>query len=208
MRKKHKPETQNQGGKMTGRFKPIITIFLLAALAMVPAGTSAQAAKSTSKSYTRRDPSKYQSWLENRVRHELVMLPFYSVFDNLAFKVQGDQVILLGQVVHPTLRSDAEAVVKKIEGVRSVVNQIEVLPASPFDDRLRRAVYRAIYSDTTLQRYALPPVPSIHIIVKNGHVTLEGVTANEMDRNIANIRANGVPGVFSVTNNLQIEKRG
>jgi hyperosmotically inducible protein len=88
-----------------------------------------------------------------------------------------------------------------------VVNRIEVLPVSPFDDRLRRAVYRAIYSDTVLQRYALSPVPSIHIIVKNGHVTLEGVTANEMDRNIANIRANEVPGVFSVTNRLQVEKK-
>ncbi len=193
---------------MTKRFKPIAAIFLLASLAAVTLAASAEAAQNISRSYSRRDSTKYQTWLENRVRHELVMLPFYSVFDNLAFKVEGDRVILLGQVVHPTLRSDSEATVKKIEGVRSVVNRIEVLPASFYDDRLRRAVYRAIYSDSVLQRYALPAVPSIHIIVKNGHVTLEGVTANEMDRNIANIRANEVPGVFSVTNHLQIEKKG
>jgi hyperosmotically inducible protein len=140
------------------------------------------------------------------VRHELVMLPYYGVFDNLAYKVDGSAVTLMGQVTRPTLKSDAENVVKKIEGVEKVTNEIEVLPVSPGDDRIRRAVYRAIYGDTVLNRYALQAVPPIHIIVKNGNVTLEGVVATEADKNVANIRANGVSGVFSVTNNLRVEK--
>ena len=144
--------------------------------------------------------------LQKEVRHELVMLPYYGVFDNLAFKVDGGTVTLLGQVTRPTLKSSAENVVKSIEGVERVVNQIEVLPVSPNDDRIRTAVYRAIYGDTTLSRYALQAVPPIHIIVKNGNVTLTGVVANEGDKNIANIRANGVSGVFSVQNNLMVEK--
>jgi len=144
--------------------------------------------------------------LVKEVRHELVMLPYYSVFDNLAYKVEGDRVILLGQVVRPTLKSDAENVVKSIEGVASVKNEIEVLPVSPMDDQLRRALYRAIYGQNGLFRYSEASVPSIHIIVKNGHVTLEGVVDNEGDRNLAGIRANGVPNVFSVKNNLVISK--
>lgn len=140
------------------------------------------------------------------VRHELVMLPYYGVFDNLVYSVDGNNVTLRGQVTRPTLKSDAENVVKKIEGVEHVKNEIEVLPVSPNDDRIRRAVFRAIYGDPTLDRYAIQAVPSIHIIVKNGHVTLEGVVATEADKNIAGIRANGVSGVFSVTNNLRTEK--
>jgi hyperosmotically inducible protein len=140
------------------------------------------------------------------VRHELVMLPYYGVFDNLAYKVEGYTVTLLGQVTRPTLTSDAENVVKKIEGVEKVKNEIEVLPLSPADDRIRRAEYRAIYGDTVLNRYALQAVPPIHIIVKNGNVTLEGVVATEADKNVAGIRANGVSGVFGVTNNLRVEK--
>jgi hyperosmotically inducible protein len=134
------------------------------------------------------------------------MLPFYGVFDNLAFRVDGAVVTLLGQVTRPTLKSSAERVVKNIEGVEKVVNEIEVLPNSPNDDRIRMAVFRAIYSDSVLSRYALRAIPPIHIIVRNGNVTLEGVVANEGDRNIANIRANGVSGVFSVTNNLRVER--
>jgi len=141
------------------------------------------------------------------IRHELVMLPYYGVFDNLAYSVNGYNVTLMGQVTRPTLKSDAERVVKDIEGVESVTNNIEVLPLSPNDDRIRMAEYRAIYGDTALSRYGLNAVPPIHIIVKNGQVTLEGVVANEGDRNIANIRANGVPGVFGVTNNLRVEGR-
>ncbi|MBI3281854.1 MAG: BON domain-containing protein [Acidobacteria bacterium] len=140
------------------------------------------------------------------IRHELVMLPWYGVFDNLAYRVDGGRVTLVGQVTRPTLKSSAERVVRDIEGVEQVINQIEVLPLSPNDDRIRLATYRAIYGHSALNRYALQAIPPIHILVKNGNVTLEGVVANESDKNIANIQANGVSGVFSVTNNLRVEK--
>lgn len=143
--------------------------------------------------------------LQREVRHELVMLPYYGVFDNLAYRVDGSAVTLLGEVTRPTLKSDAENVVKNIEGVDRVVNNIQVLPLSPNDDRIRLDVYRAIYGQASLNRYALNAVPPIHIIVNNGNVTLEGVVANEGDRNIANISANGVSGVFSVKNNLRLD---
>lgn len=140
------------------------------------------------------------------VRHELVMLPFYGVFDNLAYKVDPDgTVTLLGQVSRPTLKSDAENVVKHIEGVEKVVNNIEVLPTSINDDQIRRATYRAIYGNEVLSQYQMRAVPPIHIIVKNGHITLEGVVAREMDKQIAGIQANSVHGAFSVTNNLVVE---
>jgi hyperosmotically inducible protein len=156
---------------------------------------------------SKRDASQGRAWLEREVHHELVTLPYYSVFDNLAFRVSDDdRVELMGQVSRPTLKSDAERVVKNIEGVQSVVNNIEVLPTSPNDDRIRLAVYRAIYGHDALQSYSLRSVPPIHIIVKNGNVTLEGVVAREMDKNIANIQANSVSGVFSVTNNLRAEE--
>ncbi len=145
--------------------------------------------------------------IAREVRHELVMLPYYGVFDHLAFRVDGGKVTLHGAVTRPTLKSDAESVIKDIEGVEQIVNQIEVLPLSPNDDRLRLALYRAIYGQSALNRYALQAVPSIHIIVKNGHVTLEGVAASEADKNIARIQANGVSGVFSVTDNLAVERR-
>ena len=141
------------------------------------------------------------------VRHELVMLPFYGVFDNLAYKVDPDgTVTLLGQVSRPVLKSDAENAVKHIEGVEKVVNNIEVLPTSIEDDRIRRAAYRAIYGNEVLSQYQLRAVPPIHIIVKNGHITLEGVVARQMDKTIAGIQANSVPGTFSVTNNLVVEE--
>lgn len=143
------------------------------------------------------------------VHHELVMLPFYGVFDNLAYKVSPDgTVTLLGQVSRPTLKSDAENVVKRIEGVERVDNQIKVLPVSPNDDRIRRVVYRAIYGNEVLSQYALRAVPPIHIIVENGNVTLEGVVARQMDKQIAEMQAKSVPGVFSVTNNLKVEEEG
>src|SRR5262249_15495591 len=123
--------------------------------------------------------------VEREVRHELVMLPYYGVFDNLAFRVDGDKVTLLGQVTRPTWKSDAERGVKKMEEVSGVVTQIEVLPLSPNDDRIRLAVYQAIYGHTSLNRYSLRAVPPIHIIVKNGNVALEGVVATEADKNIA-----------------------
>jgi hyperosmotically inducible protein len=138
------------------------------------------------------------------VRHELVMLPYYSVFDNLAYKVEDGTVTLLGQVTQPSLKRDAENVVKKIPGVQKVINNIEVLPPSPTDDQIRRAEFRAIYGDPALSKYAWGAVPPIHIIVNNGHVTLEGVVDNTTDKNIAEIRAKSVPGVFSVQNNLRV----
>jgi hyperosmotically inducible protein len=141
------------------------------------------------------------------VRHELVMLPYYGVFDNLSYKVDPDgTVTLFGQVARPTLKSDSENVVKRIEGVEKVVNNIEVLPTSMNDDQIRRATYRAIYGNEVLSQYQMRAVPPIHIIVKNGNVTLEGVVARQMDKQIAGMQANGVSGVFSVTNNLVAEE--
>jgi hyperosmotically inducible periplasmic protein len=144
--------------------------------------------------------------IRHEVRHELVMLPYLDVFDDLKYRIEGNSVILFGQVTQPILKTGAESVVKRIEGVERVDNQIEVLPVSSHDDRLRLASYRAIYGYTPLQRYALPVVKPIRIIVKNGNVTLEGVVDHETDKNLVNIRANGVHGVFSVTNNLRVEK--
>ena len=144
--------------------------------------------------------------LEEKVRHELNMLPYYGVFDNLSFRVDGGKVTLFGQVARPVLKHDAEHAVKHIEGVQQVEDQIEVLPLSPFDNQIRLRAYRAIYGFGPLNRYALGTHPSIHIVVKNGNVTLAGVVANSADRNMAFIRANGVPGVFSVANDLRVEK--
>ena len=143
--------------------------------------------------------------LARKVRHELVMLPWYSIWDNLKFRVdEGGRVTLMGQTVRPVLKSDAENVVKRIEGVTSVRNEIEVLPLSPNDDRIRRAAYRAIYGHTALNRYQFRAVGPIHIIVKNGHITLEGAVGSEFERSIANVQAHGVSGAFSVTNNLVV----
>jgi hyperosmotically inducible periplasmic protein len=148
-----------------------------------------------------------QDRIVKEVRHELVMLPYYGVFDNLAYRVDGSTVTLMGQVTRPTLKSDAENVVKRIEGVERVVNQIEVLPLSPNDDQIRRAVYQKIYGFPSLStRYGFQAVPPIHIIVKNGNVTLEGVVDNPADKDVAGIQTKGVPGVFSVTNNLRVAK--
>lgn len=142
--------------------------------------------------------------IAKEVRHELLMLPYFSVFDYIAFQVNGDTVTLIGEATRPTLKSDAENVVKRIEGVSHVNNKIEVLPPAPMDDQVRLALYRAIYGFPSMEKYALGVQKPIRIIVKNGHVTLEGVVDNETDKNTAGIRANGVPGVFSVTNNLLV----
>ena len=143
--------------------------------------------------------------LEQKVRHELLMLPYYNVFDDLSFQVNGNDVTLSGEVTRPVLKSDAESAVRGIPGVRHVTNDIEVLPLSPFDGRIRLAVLRAVYREPSLSRYGWGSQPSIRIIVKNGHVTLDGVVTNQTDRNLAGIYANGVPGVFSVTNNLRVQ---
>jgi hyperosmotically inducible protein len=143
------------------------------------------------------------------VHHELVLLPDYGVFDNLAYRVSTDGIVtLLGQVARPILKSEAENVVKRIEGVEHVDNQIKVLPTSPMDDQIRIATYRAIYGNTVLSPYSLRAVPPIHIIVDQGHVTLEGVVARQMDKQVAETQAKSVPNVFSVTNNLQVEEKG
>jgi hyperosmotically inducible protein len=155
---------------------------------------------------TQERAAKAESRLQKEVRHVLVTQPFYTVFDNLAYKIDGDRVTLLGQVVTPTLKTDAGNAVKSIEGVSAVDNQIEVLPVSPGDDQIRRAEFRAIYSAAGMEKYSIQAVPPIHIIVKNGHATLVGVVANEADKILANARANSVPGVFSVMNDLKVEK--
>jgi hyperosmotically inducible protein len=141
------------------------------------------------------------------IRHELATLPYYGVFDWLEFEVRPDNtVVLRGQVVRPTTKSDAEARVRDVEGVTKVVNEIEVLPLSPQDDRLRAALYRAIYDwDGPLFRYATQAVPPIHIIVKNGRAVLKGVVASKSDADLAYIKARGVPGLFDVKNELQVE---
>ncbi len=142
--------------------------------------------------------------ITREVRHELLMLPYFDVFDYIAFKVNGGTVTLLGQVVRPSLKSDAENAIKHIEGVEKVDNQIEVLPPSPMDDGLRIRLYRAIYGYPALEKYALGVQKPMRIIVKNGRVSLEGVVDSEADKNLAGLRANSVPGIFSVTNNLQV----
>ncbi len=149
--------------------------------------------------------ARSQDRITREVRHELLMLPWFGVFDNIAFKVEGGTVTLLGQVVRPSLKSDAENAVKHIEGVEKVDNQIEVLPPSPMDDQLRLQLYRAIYGYPPLEKYALGVQKPIRIIVKNGRVTLEGVVDSEADKNLVGLRANGIPGIFSVTNNLRVE---
>jgi hyperosmotically inducible protein len=175
-----------------------MTIFSMAALASAAVQDNQPAGALNQKSIDR---------IYKEVRHELVMLPYYGVFDNLAYKVDPDgSVTLLGQVARPTLKSDAENVVKRIEGVEKVVNNIEVLPTSGNDDQIRRATYRAIYGNSVLSQYQLRAVPPIHIIVKNGHVTLEGAVARQMDKQIAGMQANGVHGAFSVTNNLVVDE--
>ncbi len=179
--------------------KPRLPIFLVSLVALVSLGTA--------QDTQRGQPSaKSQERITKAVRHELLMLPYVGPFDYLAYEVDGSAVTLLGQVIRPVTKSDAENAVKHIEGVEKVVNQIEVLPPAPMDDRLRRQLYRAIYRYPALQRYSLGVQKPIRIIVKGGHVTLEGVVDSEGDKNLVYIRANGVSGAFSVTNNLQVEK--
>jgi len=148
---------------------------------------------------------KLQDRITRETRHELVMLPQLTIFDNLAYKVDGTTVTLLGEVRTAVLKDEAEKAVKGIEGVEKVDNKIDILPASPGDDRIRTAVARSLFSDPRLFRYSMGALPPIHIIVKNGHVTLEGVVDNQADKDTAGIRANTVPGIFSVENNLRVE---
>ena len=150
--------------------------------------------------------AKTPDTIEAKVRHELIMLPYYNLFDDLSYRVEGTTVDLFGEVTDPVVKRDAENVVKKIEGVTAVNDQIEVLPLSPMDHQIRWREYRAIFAYAPLQRYSMGAVPPIHIIVKNGNVTLKGFVSSAMDKQLVYMRANGVPGVFSVTNDLQIDK--
>jgi len=169
-------------------------------VAQNPGGNPAESAQAGT------GPQRMQDRISREVYHELVMLPQLTIFDNLQYKVYNGKVTLMGQVENAILKDSAEKVVKKIEGVESVNNQIEILPPSPNDDRIRRQVARAIFNDERLFRYSMGSVPPIHIIVKNGHVTLEGVVNSQADKDAANLRASSVPGVFSVENHLQVQK--
>ena len=144
--------------------------------------------------------------LSKSIRKQLVTLPYYGVFDNLAYEINGSTVTLYGQVVRPSTRKDAERRVAKLAGVAQVINKIEVLPLSSFDDEIRVRTYRSVFNTAGLYRYAMGGNPSLHIVVNNGHVTLEGVVANEGDKRWAYIAASQVPGVFSVTNNLRTDR--
>jgi hyperosmotically inducible periplasmic protein len=146
------------------------------------------------------------SLLIKEVRHEIIMLSDYSVFDNITFSInKPNGVVLMGQVVKPNLKQDAENVVRNIKGIGKVANNIEIMPLSPQDNTIRRAAFRAIYSQDELERYTTSAVPSIHIIVKNGNIILEGVAANQMDKDLAGNAAKQVSGVINVTNNLSLE---
>jgi hyperosmotically inducible periplasmic protein len=173
----------------------------LALAIAIPAG--AQGSRSSANRIVQ-PGAAVQKRLAAEVRHELVMLPLYGVFDNLEYSVDGDAVTLSGSVARPVLKSDAEAAVKGIEGVGKITNNIRVLPVSPMDDELRMSVFRAIYGDTTLSRYAVRAVPPIHIIVENGRVTLVGAVGSQGDKDLAGLRANAVPGAFSITNDLRV----
>ncbi len=144
--------------------------------------------------------------LENEIRKQLITMPFYGVFDFIEFDVQGDKVILKGDVSGPTLQSSASRVVERIPGVKSVENQIEVQPLSNFDNSIRRSMVRAIYGDSALNRYSAGANPWIRILVRNGNVTLEGYVDRETDKDIATIRARGVSDAFSITNNLAVKQ--
>ena len=182
-----------------------VTLFAIATFAVAQNAPSSMQLDPQAAPMQRDQPSaRSEERIQKEVRHELLMLPWFGVFDNISYKVDGYNVTLYGQVVRPSLKSDAENAVKHIEGVERVDNKIEVLPPSPMDDRLRIQLFHAIYGYEPLQKYALGVQKPIRIIVNNGHVTLEGVVDNEADKNAAGIRANGVPGIFSVTNNLQI----
>jgi hyperosmotically inducible periplasmic protein len=182
-----------------------LAALLLMGLTLLPSSVLAEQDKQHRDAFVPGDTG--ESRIAREVRHQLVTLPYYGIFDDLAFRVDGSTVTLMGSVARPVLKSDAGNVVKTIEGVTRVDNQIKVLPLSPMDDQIRYAEYRAIYGDPTLgTRYGYRALPSIHIIVENGHVTLEGVVANTFDKNLINVRANAVPNVFSVTNNLIVEQ--
>jgi hyperosmotically inducible protein len=190
-------------------FVTLTVIALAFASIPAPAAPTPQKKKSRLESRPRAEGEAANlEYLKKEIRKELVTLPFFGVFDWLEGKVEPDgTVFLAGQVTRPTLKKDAQRRVEKVEGVERVINQIEVLPLSPNDDRLRRAVFRELFNfNSPLFRYGQQPIPSIHIIVSRGKLVLKGVVANKGDSDIANIRARGVPGLFEVRNDLRIER--
>jgi hyperosmotically inducible periplasmic protein len=190
-----------------GAMRKGLHTFLAAILALGTSGMAfASSTDQPSTAGTSNADIRIQQRLSGEVRHELNMIPQFTVFDNLAYRVDGSTVTLFGQVRDAIVKDSAEKRVKRLEGVERVNNQIEILPASFNDDRIRRQVARAVFNDSRLFSYAIQPVPPIHIIVKNGHVNLEGIVRTQVEKDDAFIRANGVPGVFSVQNNLQVEQ--
>jgi hyperosmotically inducible protein len=190
---------EKQGGSMTNAVRSLIASFLIFGPALYAATYGCTGGVMLAQA-----DQKLQARITREVYHELMMLPQLTIFDHIAFKVDGATITLIGAVRNAILKDAAEKVVKRVEGVERVNNQIEILPPLPSDDRIRLAVAHAIFSDERLFKYSLASVPPIHIIVKNGHVTLEGVVDNETDKNAAYLRANSVPGVFSVENHLQV----
>lgn len=176
-----------------GKLIAFVTAFVIAAAAVTAAPVEA-------------GQRNYDVATAEQVRRKLVTLPFYGIFDNLGYEIEGNTVTLYGQVVRSSTRKDAERRIAKIEGVEQVINRIEVLPLSRFDDSIRVRTFRAIFRTGGLFRYSQGVNPSIHIIVNRGHVTLEGVVSSKMDSQLAYMAANQVSGVFSVTNNLRIER--
>lgn len=174
-------------------------------LAILLAGAATANSQKSSPTAPQKGTERYEQWLQNEVRHQLMLLPWYTVFDDLEYSVSGYSVTLRGAVVNPTLKSEAANVVKHIEGVENVNNQIQILPNDPMDNQIRRAEYRKIYSQPQLSRYGIGNLQSIHILVNNGHVTLTGLVDNQSDKDVANIQANSVPDVFSVANNLVVQ---
>jgi len=185
-----------------GKFAPFLIIVLVLAVLSLRAQHPPSAKPVTAA------PKTEETQLAREIRHQLVVLPYYSVFDYIAFTLDGNKITLTGYVLRPTLKANAEAAVKSLEGVSSVKNLIEVLPKSPTDDDSRRAVYRAVFEDSTLQRYAAQELPLIHIILRNGEVTLEGVVSTEAEKNLASTRASGVSGISTVKNNISIRPKG
>ncbi len=187
----------------------VLGIVLVGSAAAIPSallGESSQQAGSEAMQADNARSPQVEQHIVREVRHELLMLPYYGVFDDLEYRVDGHTVILQGYVIseHSTTKEEAEKAVKKIEGVDKVVNNIEVLPPSPMDDGLRAQLYRKIYGYGPLFKYANLAIPPIHIVVKNGRVTLKGVVDNDTDKNLVGMLANQVPGVFEVTNDLRV----
>src|SRR5690242_6216986 len=190
---------------MPTRIRSLSLQSILILCVIASGGTAASAKSAQGPAPPDRGTQNYERWLTREVRHELVQVPWLSVFDNLQYSVKGSEVTLSGQVWQPVTKDDAQTAVKGIEGVTKVNNNIEVLPLSPMDDQIRRAEYRAIYGFPELQRYGMGVLPSIHIIVKNGHVTLAGTVDNAMDKSVVEIRAKSVPNVFSVDDKLEVK---